>query len=105
MPSWWVTKLRLEPRWSGPRAQALCRYFVLLPCHPPSEGRRRRVLTEVIEQRRKSKWLGCPEATTTQRTTETLESSSLHRTLKTVETVATPVRRGVNWMTQSPANM
>lgn len=78
---------------------------LLLPCHPPSEGRRRRVLTEVIEQGRKSKWLGCAEATTTQRTTETLESSSLHRTLKTVETVATPVRRGVNWMTQSPANM
>lgn len=40
-----------------------------------------------------------------QRPPETLRSSSLHRTLRTVGTAGTPVRSGVSWMTQSPENM
>lgn len=61
------------------------------------------MLGEVMGQRRESPCLGCREITTTRYSgaTETLGSSSLHRTVGTADT---PVRSRVSWMTQSPEN-
>lgn len=64
------------------------------------------MLSEEMGQRRESKWMRFQVSTPDiQRTSETVGPSSLHRTLRTVGTVDTPVRSGVTWMTQSPENM
>ena len=69
-------------------------------------SRRKRMLSEEMGQRRESKWMRFQVSTPDiQRTSETVGPSSLHRTLRTVGTVDTPVRSGVTWMTQSPENM
>lgn len=64
------------------------------------------MFSEEMGQRRESKWMRFQVSTPDiQRTSETIGPSSLHRTLRTVGTVDTPVRSGVTWMTQSPENM